>query len=46
MDDSANKVIMTLVKEHNKIIDKPMGVCLDPKTMLISKVSLIKDSKC
>lgn len=37
MDEKQNKVVMTLVKEHDKIIDQPMGVSLDPKTMLISK---------
>lgn len=37
MDEKKNKVIMTLVKEHDKNMTKLMGVCLDPKTMLISK---------
>lgn len=37
MDDKKNKVVMTLVKEHDKNLTKLMGVCLDPKTMLISK---------
>lgn len=37
MDEEKNKVIMTLVKEHDKDMTKLMGVCLDPKTMLISK---------
>ncbi len=37
MDEQLNKVVMTLVKEHDKKMTKLMGVCLDPKTMLISK---------
>lgn len=37
MDEKKNKVVMTLVKEHDKKMTKLMGVCLDPKTMLISK---------
>jgi hypothetical protein len=37
MNDAKDKVKMTLVKEHDKVIKKPLAVCLDPKTMLISK---------
>jgi KaiC/GvpD/RAD55 family RecA-like ATPase len=37
MDEAKDKVVMTLVKEHDKNMTKLMGVCLDPKTMLISK---------
>lgn len=37
MNKEGDRVRMTLVKEHDKIIDKPLEVCLDPKTMLISR---------
>lgn len=37
MNDEGSRVSMTLVKEHDKIIDKPLAVSLDPKTMLISR---------
>ncbi|MDC7249803.1 MAG: hypothetical protein PQJ49_07810 [Sphaerochaetaceae bacterium] len=37
MNKEGDKVRMTLVKEHDKIADKPLEVCLDPKTMLISR---------
>jgi len=37
MNDAKDKVKMTLVKEHDKVIKKPLAVCLNPKTMLISK---------
>jgi hypothetical protein len=30
-------VVMTAVKAHEGVFEKPMGVSLDPKTMLISK---------
>jgi hypothetical protein len=35
-NDNKDKVIMTVVKSHGKMHKKPMGVNLDPKTMLIS----------
>jgi len=37
MNKEGSRVDMTLVKEHDKIIDKPLAVSLDPKTMLISR---------
>ncbi len=37
MNKEGSRVNMTLVKEHDKIIDKPLAVSLDPKTMLISR---------
>ncbi len=36
-NEERDKVIMTAVKSHGGMVDKPMGVNLDPKTMLISK---------
>ncbi len=36
-NEERDKVIMTVVKSHGPHIEKPMGVNLDPKTMLISK---------
>jgi hypothetical protein len=35
-NESKDKVLMTVVRAHAKKIDKPMQVCLDPKTMLIT----------
>jgi len=35
-NESMDKVIMTLVKNHNVMDPEPMHVSLDPKTMLIS----------
>lgn len=37
MNEKGDRVRMTLVKEHDKVSEKPLEVCLDPKTMLISK---------
>ncbi len=37
MNKEGDRVRMTLVKEHDKIAEKPLEVCLDPKTMLISR---------
>ncbi|MGD1815721.1 MAG: hypothetical protein ACPKNR_01690 [Pleomorphochaeta sp.] len=37
MGEHGQKVKMTLVKEHGNIIDQPLEVSLDPKTMLISR---------
>jgi hypothetical protein len=36
-NEERDKVVMTAVKAHEGIYEKPMGVSLDPKTMLISK---------
>ena len=36
-NEELDKVVMTAVKAHGDIMEKPMGVSLDPKTMLISK---------
>ena len=36
-DDKIDKVVMTVVRAHHEDVPKPMGVNLDPKTMLISK---------
>jgi len=36
-NEERDKVVMTAVKTHDGMIEKPMGVSLDPKTMLISK---------
>src|SRR5690554_416570 len=36
-DEEKDKVVMTAVKAPGDIMEKPMGVSLDPKTMLISK---------
>lgn len=36
-NDRADKVIMTVVIDHGKPTAMPMGVALDPKTMLISR---------
>jgi len=36
MNKEGDSVKMTLVKERDKVIDKHLAVCLDPKTMLIS----------
>ena len=36
-DDKIDKVVLTVVRSHHENIAKPMGVNLDPKTMLISK---------
>lgn len=35
-DDKKDKVVMTCVRSHGKCQEKPIGVDLDPKTMLIS----------
>ena len=37
MNEKGDRVRMTLVKEHDKVSEKPLEVCLDPKTMLISR---------
>ncbi len=34
--DDLDKVLMTVVRAHNEKVEKPMQVCLDPRTMLIS----------
>ena len=36
-DDKIDKVVMTVVRAHHEDVPKPMGVNLDPKTMIISK---------
>jgi KaiC/GvpD/RAD55 family RecA-like ATPase len=36
-NETKDKVVMTVVRSHGKTVEKPMGVNLDPKTMLISK---------
>ncbi len=36
-DDKIDKVVMTVMRAHHENVPKPMGVNLDPKTMLISK---------
>ncbi len=36
-NEERDKVVMTAVKAHDGVYEKPMGVSLDPKTMLISK---------
>ena len=36
-DDKIDKVVMTVVRAHHQDVPKPMGVNLDPRTMLISK---------
>ena len=36
-NEELDKVVMTAVKAPGEIMEKPMGVSLDPKTMLISK---------
>ena len=36
-DDTIDKVVMTVVRAHHQDVPKPMGVNLDPRTMLISK---------
>lgn len=36
-NETKDKVIMTVVKDHGEMCQKPMGVALDPKTMLISE---------
>jgi hypothetical protein len=36
-NEERDKVVMTAVKTHEGMVEKPMGVSLDPKTMLISK---------
>ncbi|MCF0261281.1 MAG: hypothetical protein HUK23_00035 [Sphaerochaetaceae bacterium] len=36
-NDEKSRVIMTVVKDHNKNIPHPTGVALDPATMLISE---------
>jgi hypothetical protein len=36
-DDKKDKVVMTCVRRGGADLSKPMGVDLDPKTMLISK---------
>ncbi|MFA6845770.1 MAG: hypothetical protein WCR02_08595 [Sphaerochaetaceae bacterium] len=36
-NDAKDKVVMTCVRSHGQDLGKPMGVDLDPKTMLISK---------
>ncbi len=36
-DDATDKVVMTCVHAHGKDLQKPVGVDLDPRTMLISR---------
>jgi hypothetical protein len=36
-NEERDKVVMTAVKTNAGMVEKPMGVSLDPKTMLISK---------
>ncbi len=36
-NEELDKVVMTAVKAQGQMMEKPMGVTLDPKTMLISK---------
>ena len=36
-NEERDKVVMTAVKAQGAMMEKPMGVSLDPKTMLISK---------
>ncbi len=36
-NEGKDKVIMTVVKDHGQMCQKPMGVTLDPRTMLISE---------
>ena len=36
-DEKIDKVLLTVVRAHHENVAKPMGVTLDPKTMLISK---------
>ncbi|MDX9914855.1 MAG: hypothetical protein RBS49_03105, partial [Sphaerochaeta sp.] len=36
-NEERDKVVMTAVKVQGAMMEKPMGVSLDPKTMLISK---------
>ena len=36
-NEERDKVVMTAVKAQGVMMEKPMGVSLDPKTMLISK---------
>ena len=36
-DENIDKVLLTVVRAHHENVAKPMGVTLDPKTMLISK---------
>ena len=35
--EDLDKVLMTVVRAHSKKVEKPMQVCLDPKTMLITQ---------